>query len=336
MSGFKASIYSVAKAAGTSVGTVSNVINHPERVRPELRKRVEAVMAEQSFRPHPAARALSKGRSRLLGTIVFDIANPFFSEMAHSLDQLVQVSGNNLTLAGTDQNAAAEERALASFRRAGADGYAVCSTGMCFDTLAEIQAHGNPVLLYAQRSEDPRIEAVTIDDRAGMALIAQHLIDRGVRRFAFLDEPVNAVQHRDRWEGFSLTLEANGLDVDKVQRVQAIGPTWAAGYEAAAEVLASPKSQWPESFVCLNDYTAMGVCKALRVGGLQVGRDIYVTGYDDTPYADVMNPTLTTIHQPIAEMSDHLAEQLLRAVDAHDIAVKGKIFKPELVVRASA
>lgn len=330
------SVYSVAKAAGTSVGTVSNVINHPERVRPALRKRVENAMKELSYTPHPVARALSLGRSHLLAAVVFDIANPFFAEIAHLLDQQAQRSGSALTIAGTDQSVSAEKAALASMSRAGADGYAVCTTGGCFDILSEIRSRGTPVLLFAQRSEDDRVPAVTIDDRAGMALIADHLIGRGVERFAFLREPINAMQHRDRFAGFVATLETRGHDIDKVMIVEGTGPTWNAGIEAAQRILAQPRGTWPDCFVCLNDYTAMGVCRALKEAGVSVGKDILVTGYDDIPYAAMMDPPLTTIRQPLASMAQHLITQLMGAIERRTSEVEGRLFAPELVIRQSA
>ncbi len=331
-----ASIYSVAQAADTSVGTVSNVINHPERVSPALRTRVEAEMARQRYWPRPAARALARQRSRLVGVVVFDISNPFFSHVANLMDQEVQAAGNSLMLAGTQQSNQAERAALESMSRAGVDAFAVCTSGGSFDLLNRLQERGHPVLLFAQRSEDERIRAVTIDDFAGMGLIAGHVVDRGAHRICFIEEPVHAVQHRDRWAGFVAALDSRGLDPDQVRRVPAAGPTWDGGFQVVSEILAQPRSTWPDCIVCLNDYTAIGACRAVRSAGLVVGRDILVTGYDDIPYGAVLDVPLTTIRQPFGEMSVYLTTQLLEAAERRDVAVEGRLFKPELMIRESA
>ncbi len=334
--GKQASIYQIAAAARVSVGTVSNVINHPERVSTEVRQRVEAVMSDLRFRPHPAARALSRAPTRMLGAVVFDIANPFFSEVTHRLDRLARQSDNALMVAGSEQSAEAERQVLDAMLRAGVTGLAVCSTGQCYDSLAALQQRGIPVLVYAQRSLDPRIEHVTIDDVEGMRLIATHLLGRGVDRFCFLQEPGHAIQHQDRWRGFVAGLDAAGYDRERVELAETTGPTWAGGFTVAAEVLSGPRSGWPECFVCLNDYTAMGVCRAVREAGLEVGGDILVTGYDDIPYAAVLDAPLTTIRQPIAELSQHLVTQLLGAIDRRDPTVEGRVFAPRIVIRRSA
>ena len=144
------------------------------------------------------------------------------------------------------------------------------------------------------------------------------------------------VQHRDRWAGFVAALDSRGLDPDQVRRVPASGPTWDGGFQVVSEILAQPRSMWPDCIVCLNDYTAIGACRAVRSAGLVVGRDILVTGYDDIPYGAVLDVPLTTIRQPFDEMSGYLTTQLLEAAERRDVAVEGRLFTPELMIRESA
>lgn len=332
----KVSIHSIAVAAGTSVGTVSNVINHPERVRPALRARVELVMREMHFRPDATARALKIGRSPLVGTVFFDISNPFFAEAAHEMDKHMQMRGSSMIVAGTEQRTSQELSVLESLERMGVDGLIITSMGGAWDVLARLQEHGLPILLFAHRAADERFEAVGVDDYQGMKRIAEHVCKRGMTRFCFINDTVGAIQHRDRWKGFVDGVAHSGLDPERtrVEWVPMAGRDQ--GYRIASAVLAGERTEWPECFICLNDYIAMGASKAIQDAGLQVGIDIGVTGFDDVPYASLMGTPLTTIRQPVVEMSEYVTEAILGAVERGDGAVTGKTFDAELIVRESA
>lgn len=332
----KVSIHSIASAAGTSVGTVSNVINHPERVSPQLKERVEKVMREKHFWPDATARALKIGRSPLVGTVFFDISNPFFAEAAHEIDKRMQMYNSSMIVAGTEQNAEREAHVLESLEAMGVNGIIITSTGSCWDILAAFQDRGVPVILLAQRSLDERFEAVGINDYRGMRKVARHLVSQGMNRFCFINDRIRATQHMDRWRGFCDELVDSGMDPDGVRVEWASGATWDVGYQRVGAILELPSQQWPECVVCLNDYIAMGASKAIVDKGLRVGSDISVTGFDDVPYASVFGTPLTTVRQPIPEMCRYVTNQVLDAVERGDGAVTGRTFEAELVIRESA
>lgn len=329
------SIYTVAKAAGTSVGTVSNVMNHPERVRPDLRERVLRVMEEQRFFPDGKARALTLGRTSLIATVFFDISNPFFAEATHALEDGFQRTGRSLLLTDTEQRVTQEHETVANLLRIGVDGLVICSTGESNELLTRVQENGTPVMVMAHRSTEPRLPFVTVDDAGGMELMARHLAERGLRRFCFVNERIQAIQHRDRWAGFSRGLAEAGLDPDEVHVEWSEGPTWAGGRSAVERALARPGPA-PECFVCLNDYIAIGASKAVTDAGFTVGWDICVTGFDDIPYAAVMAQPLTTIRQPISDMAAFVVDQMHRAVEERTTAMESKTFEAVLVTRESA
>lgn len=318
------------------MGTVSNVINHPERVSKALRERVEAVMVEEKYLPHPLARALSLGRNKMIATILFDISNPFFAEMSHCIDRDLQVRGYSLMVSGTDQSAELEAKVIKLLVNAGAEAIAICGTGSNTEQLLKLQDYGLPIMIFAQRSEDPRIPFVTVDDRQGMRSLGEHLIGKGVESFYFIHEPVNAIQHRDRYDGFMESIYDHGLDDSCVRLVTSESPSWDGGYGTAKNLLSERPDELPECFVCLNDYTALGVCRALTQAGLKVGDDILVTGFDDIPYAALLESPLTTIKQPIEEMSKYLIGEVINAIENRTISMNSHTFKAELVVRESA
>lgn len=336
MSVSKISIKDVAKHAGTSVGTVSNVLNHPERVSPRLLEKVQAAMAELQYLPNPTARALSIGKSHLIGTIFFDISNPFFSEAAHTIDRKLQEQKHAMILASTEQDMKEEARALRRLTRAGIDGLIICSAGGNWDQLNLLQNHGIPVMVMAQRSTNQQFASVGVNDFLGLKKITTYLIERGITKFCYVNEQIQAVQHLDRWRGHVAALTEKGFNPDEVRLEWSVGPTWSGGAAAATRVLSEDPKYWPEVFVCLNDYTALGVCKAITDHGLTVGKDICVTGFDNIPYAEITSVPLTTVHQPIDEICTFAVDQLTQAIKTGKNQLESLTLEPEVVIRQSA
>ncbi|AZA13225.1 LacI family DNA-binding transcriptional regulator [Corynebacterium choanae] len=327
-------IAQVAKLAGVAVGTVSNVLNHPDRVSPRTRTKVEQIIKELGYVPNASARALNKGRSTLIGAIFFDISNPFFADSSHAIDQVARSRGATMIYTGTEQLPEVERAALKRFVDLGVDAIVVCSTGGNDDALEQLVDLGIPVLAFAQRSESAKIPAVCIDDQRGMELIAAHLLGLGHESFCFISEHRQAIQHRDRLAGFHRALAAQGSADGCLQLNIASGPTWMEGYREVQQFIAT-NQQLPDCFVCLNDYTAFGASKALTEAGLVPGIDVAVTGYDDLTFTELLATPLTTIHQPITAMADYAANALLDVVEGRATDLVGKVFAPELIVRQS-
>lgn len=328
------SIYEIAKIANVSVGTVSNVLNHPDRVRPELRARVLQTIERLQYSPSAAARALSKGRSHMIGGIFFDIANPFFSQTAHLMDAAVRATATSILFASTEQLPEAEVEAIRRITNLGIEGLVITSTGTCEKELVALTERGIPVVLFAQGNESSNLPFISIDDEEGMRLIARHLVGRGMSKFCFIHEELEAKQHRDRWKGFSEELANLGVDVGAVRREWIPSPTWSAGYETVSRVLTEDDDQ-PDCFVCLNDFIAIGATKAVTDLGYRVGRDIAVTGFDDVAYAAVLNTPITTVRQPLDEMVPYMMEELKSVTDGRAARIRERTFRPELIVRQS-
>lgn len=333
------SIYEIAKLSGASVGTVSNVLNHPAKVRPELKNRVLKVIEEVGYAPSASARALSKGSADLLGAVFFDITNPFFASAAHFLELAAREQGMSLLFTNTQQDPGEEIEAIRRMRKAGAEGLVVTSTSRNLDELVQVSSQGTPVMLLAQRSANEALAFASINDRQGMAKIARHVLDKGMTKFCFIQERNHAIQHIDRWNGFLGEIVTEGIMESDVLIESIEAPTMKSGYDAALRVL--DEGVWPECFICLNDFVAIGVTKALSERGIRVGEDLAVTGFDDIEYAAVNQTPITTVRQPTEEMARFCVEQIIAATDTAtrgDVVrpLQSKLFEAELIPRQSA
>lgn len=332
----KASIIDVARYAGVSVGTVSNAINHPERVRDSLKKNVMKAIAELDYYPDPRGLALSRGTTSLIGAVLFDISNPFFSEICYLLERKFRTHGKSLLVLSTDQNVKNEQDAYEQMKRIGVDALIVCSAGRCVEQLLDLKNSGIPVIMFAQRSEHKDIPYVHVDDERGMSMIASYLVEtRGFTRFCFIKERREAIQHKDRWAGFSDTCHNLGIPDSSIRVAWTDTPSLSDGYSVASTEINKQGAQLPQCFVCLNDYTAIGVAMAVKDLQPTTKSDIAVTGFDNIRYSSLSVNPITSIQQPIEEMATYIVDQIIEAVENNQDEIQSKTFNPHLVIRES-
>ncbi|WP_328466863.1 LacI family transcriptional regulator [Actinoplanes sp. NBC_00393] len=329
-------IREVAATAGVSIGTVSNVLNHPGVVAAGTRARVEQVMQELGFVRNGMARQLREGRAATAGTLVLDIANPFFTETARGIEDRLAEAGCMLTLCSTDQQPDREARYLHMLEEQGVRGILVTPTRLDIESLLAMQRRGVPIVLLDCPSPTAEICSVAIDDIRGGELAAAHLIARGHRRVMFLNGPPHVQQCTARSRGAHNAFQKAGLDPAQHLFEVALPRASTDRAEAVLEqTLALPDQ--PTAIMCVSDIVALGVMRSLRKRGLKVPDDIAVVGYDDVPFAAELATSLTTIRQPTYDLGRAAATLLL--TDADPTASDGHqqlTYQPELIVRESA
>lgn len=347
----KVSIREVAELAGVSLGTVSNVLNSPDKVRADTRERVRKAMRELGFVRSYAASQLRKRGSNTVGIIVLDIKNPFFMEAAAAIEKRLRRDGCHLMLASSDGSPAREAELLDSY--AGMDVRGIILTPSDTSTTAGRQALvkkiddlGLPVVLFDHPPVSSKYPAVYVDDRVGEERAVAHLLQLGHRRIAFLNGPDGIRQSQDRLEGARSAFAKAGLDVDDLVVATA------ARYRTpdGADVVRTLMQQHPEitAIACANDLLAIGASIALREMGLRVSEDVSLVGYDDIDIARQLSTPLTSIHQPMNGMGWSAAGMLLEASgtaseggvndpqeDSENGEVESLSLHPELVVRSS-
>jgi len=326
----RAGVKDVAKLAGVSVGTVSNVLNRPEAVGEELRRRVEAAMGELNFIRNASARQLRAGTSQAVGAVLLDISNPFYTTLARGIEDRLDEDGLTLMLASSDEDPKREARAMQVFAEQGIRGLLITPSRTTRKRLERLDALGIPSVLLDSKS--PAHASVGIDNLSGGRQSVRHLLGLGHRRIAWLGGPAHLEQSRDRHAGAVQAVVEAGLNpADVLVERWLPGLSADDGQRGFIEVFDDPTTR-PTAFFCINDIVALGVMRECRLRRYEMPGDVAVVGYDDVLFAAELMTPLTSVRQPTHELGYAGADLLLSGAGpaAH------QVFRPELIVRASS
>ncbi len=330
-----ASVRDVAERAGVSVGTVSNVLNRPDKVSPATVERVTAAIEDLGFVRNDAARQLRAGRSRSIGLSVLDIGNPFFTDLARGAEDRGREAGFSVLLANSDEDAEREAAHLDLFSEQRVFGILLTPVGARPERLDSMRRHGTPTVLVDRQTDREDYSSVAVDDAAGGYMAVKHLLDIGRRRIAFVGGPARIRQVADRLEGAQhavaevpdATLEVILQDSLTVLHGRAAG-------ERLAERSAGRR---PDAVFAANDLLAMGLLQAFTMlGHVRVPNDIALIGYDDIAFTRASVVPLSSVRQPSHEIGHTAVDLLVREVEAgRGFEHEQIVFQPELVVRES-
>jgi LacI family transcriptional regulator len=328
------SVRDVAQRAGVSVGTVSNVMNRPDKVSPTTIERVQRAIAELGFVRNDAARQLRAGRSRAVGLVILDIGNPFFSELARGAEDQAARAGFSIILGNSDEKADRESRYLDLFEEQRVHGVLISPFGEVTQRLRHLRDRGIPAVLVDRTSPDLSFSSVSVDDVAGGRLAVEHLISTGRRRIAFVGGPMEIRQVTDRLAGSRRATAAHPHVTLEVLETSALSV--AAGNEVAAAILARASTDRPDAIFAANDLIAVGLLQALYMrGSVLVPDQIALIGYDDISFAQASVVPLSSIRQPSALIGATAVDILLEEAADPSRAAAQIVFQPELVVRHS-
>lgn len=330
MAGRHASIYEVAKSAGVSIATVSRVANGTARVGTRTETRVRKAMERLRYRPHALARGLAARRSHTIGLLITDILDPYFAEIVRGAQAQAELSGYVVLLGDAQVHTASEDLLVRRLLERRVDGLIVASSRTTKDYAAQLKSEDIPVVCI-NGPLDQFPHAVQIDHRAGARLAIDHLAKLGHRRIAHVTGPVGVPTRQERLSGYRAALKEAGLAYDPALVVAGV-ETIDASRAATSRLLALPDP--PTAIFAYNDRWAIGSYQAIRGAGLRVGADVSVVGFDDIPMTEWVDPALTTVRQPRADMGRIAIDLLLSVLnggEARDVVV----VQPDLVVRAS-
>ena len=328
------SVRDVAERAGVSVGTVSNVMNHPAKVSEATIAKVQAAIDALGFIRNDAARQLRDGRSTTIGLVVLDIRNPFFTDLARGAEDAAAEAGLSLTLGNSDQSLEREATYLDLFEQQRVHGVLITPYTEIATRLDRLRRRGIPAVLVDRTEPESSFSSVSVDDVVGGRLAAQHLLDTGRRRLAYVGG-FGIRQSVDRHAGARQAVDAVAGAV--LESIQTTGLTVAAGREAGASILARSSAHRPDAIVAANDLLALGLLQAFlgRGRGLRVPDDIAIVGYDDIDFAAAAVVPLTSVRQPSALLGRTAVELLLAEADDPGVEPRQVEFQPELIVRES-
>jgi LacI family transcriptional regulator len=329
------SVKDVALAAGVSLGTVSNVLNRPERVSAKTRQRVERAMVELNFVRNESARLLRAGRSSTLAYVVLDVANPFFTDVARGIEEAASEADLVLYTCNSDNSLDRERVYLTRLEEQRVAGVLVTPVNPDDVTLVQVSQRGTPVVVVDRRREDQSLCSVAVDDVLGGRLAVEHLIDRGHQRIAFVGGPDTIGQVRDRHAGAAAAMHDAGMPADHLVTFRTDALTVAAGRQAGARIAGLPRSRRPSAAFCANDLVALGLLQQCVSLGMAVPGDLAIVGYDDIEFAGAAAVPLTSVRQPRHLLGQRAAELLLEETADPDHRHQHVEFIPEIVARDS-
>jgi len=311
-----ATLHEVAREAGVSLATASRSLNGSSRkVNDEYRQRVLAAAAKLNYSPNLSAQAVARGSTSTVALLVSDITDPYFSSIASGVIETAEAHGLIVTMAVTGRSAERELELVRALR--GQRPRVMVLTGSRSEAslpqaalVAELEAFartGGRVVLISQ--EGLPFSTVVVDNYLGARALANSLVGQGYRRFAAVGGARDLITSRDRLAGFADGLAEHGIAIhpDYIVRGEF---TRDGGFEAATALLANGLDQIDLVFA-VSDVMAIGAMSALREAGIDVPRDVAMAGFDDIATARDVNPALTTVHIPLADLGRQAVELAL-------------------------
>jgi DNA-binding LacI/PurR family transcriptional regulator len=322
----------VARRAGVSTATVSRVISGTTVVSRELRERVQAAIDELDYRPSRVARSLRTHRAKILGVIVSDIRNPYFTAVVRGIEDVANANAHSLLLCNSDEDAAKEELYIQVLLAERVAGVIISPTDEDSTTCRALVESRIPVVAVDRRLRRVDADMVIVDNVKGASQAVSHLARLGHRRIASIGGPTHISTGRERLEGYKKALVDHGIAVD--ESLIKIGDfKQDSGYRLAHELLSLENP--PGAVFVANNLMTLGALCAIHERGLNIPRDVAIVGFDDMPWATSLAPPLTAVAQPTYELGSTAADLLLQRIADRERPLVEMTLEPNLVVRAS-
>jgi LacI family transcriptional regulator len=325
------SLDEVAKRARVSPATVSRVLNNLDVVKSSTRARVMRAVAELNYHPNLHARTLAGGRSRTLGIVMSNMANPFFFDVFQALESAALAHGYEVVAANTGYQ---PERLVSSIRLMmgrRVAGLAVIVSEMDPALRDELAGGSMPVVFYDVGAPGKHITNIRVQYRKGIEKTVKYLHNLGHTRMAFVGHHAQLAPLDERKKAFLETVALYSPHLEVTTEAEADGPE--GGRKATRQLLASGFT--PSAIICVNDFTAIGVLRELRDHGLRVPQDISVTGFDNIKLSEFCFPALTTVHIPRDRIGQSVFESLVEDQGKAPGGSREILIDPEFVVRDS-
>lgn len=319
-----ATLKDIAKEVGVSVATVSYVLNNTGSVGEDVKKKVHEAVKKLNYRPNRRAQAMRTGISKSIGLVLPDLTNPFFPELAQSVENEARKRGIAVVLIDAQNNSDAELQGLAILQQQGVDGIIWCPVNhLVTQRITHIDL---PIVLVDRPAQG--FDVVHSNYRLGGALAADHALSLGHRRIGILCGPRNIDSAEQRRLGFKERLKD---EADIVWEIEV--PYSTSLNPAAFEALAAKTATL---VFAADDLIAIGAINSLNDMGMKVPEDLSIIGFDNIPWAELIRPKLTTISQPITEIGRISVDVLLQKIQFPGRATCSTILDVQLVKRDSA
>ncbi|HDS1125222.1 TPA: LacI family DNA-binding transcriptional regulator [Stenotrophomonas maltophilia] len=320
------SINDVARVAGVSKSTVSRVLGGGP-VSAEVRDRVEAAIRQTGYRPNLQARRLRSRHTGIIGLIVADIRNPFFTALIRAVEEVAYREGLRVTLCNTDEDPEREALYLQLMHEERISGLIFAPTRTTVGRLERL-ALDFPTVLVDRAAPSGSIDSVVLDNPAAMGGLVEHLVEQGYRRIGglFGSTSTTAAERRD---GYLAAMRTRGLEPD----YREVEPTAEAAIATVGQWLAGPSR--PEALVTSNSLLLMGALKAARGAGLSIPGAMALAGFDNERWTELVEPGITVVEQPVEEMGRAAMSLLLERLRMPELPVRRLVMTGRCVLRGS-
>jgi LacI family transcriptional regulator len=326
-------VANVAQRAGVSVATAGRVLSGTGYASEEARRAVLEAAREIGYVPNQIARSLRTRRTQLAGLLIGDVENSFYSSIAKNVESVAKDAGYHVVLCNSNDDPNTEKEYLQLLEGMRVDGIIITPTGRNASYLRRLGEKGTTIVQIDRRVDGLKADAILLDNAAGARAAVSHLIEAGHSRIGLLTGPPDLLTARDRQAGYERALSEHDIAIAP-ELIRAGSFLHDHAVEAATALLRlNPQ---PTAIFAANNVLAEGCFVALSAAGMKVPKDMSVVAFDDVPWMSMVNPQLTAVRQPVADMARSAAEVLLRRLrEDGQRSQSTSVFQSELIVRGS-
>jgi LacI family transcriptional regulator len=331
----KATMVDIAKVLNTTAATVSRALNDNPRISDKTKKLVNDTAKSLGYEPNPVAAALRNGRSNIIGVIVPYIDRSFFSSVIRGIEEEVKKHGYNIMICQSLENRDSEAENIDILINARVAGIALSLASNDESHLTRIIKNNIPLVTFDRVANEVSPHQVATDDFEGSFLATKHLIDQGCTKIAHLagDQEINI--YRNRLRGYRAALEENNLGLNS-EYIVSTASAVKAGQISASQLMAL--NNRPDAITSASDFSALGALQYCKSIGLEIPKDVAITGFANEPFTEYVDPPLTSVNQKSLEMGKMVGQVFFaQSNDDHNQMEHKKILlKPELIIRGSS
>jgi len=324
----------VAEHAGVSYATVSRVLANKPHIREETRQRVLRAVKEVGYRPNRVARSLQSQSSQIIGVVVSDIVYDFFPPLLRAIEHYVSQHDFGLFLCNSDEDPVKEKRCVNLLVEENVAGVIIAPTVEENDAIDQLRDARIPVVTVDRRIKNRTfVDSVVIDNAKSAFQLVDHLVANGYRRIGAIIGSLELYTARERYSGYRQALEHYGIPVDPTL-LATNTPTFDNGYTLALSLLRM--NEPPTALFTSNHLLASGAFKAIKEVGFTIPDDIALVTFDNSVWTELVEPKLTVVAQPTAELGYAAADLLIQRINTPDRPCQNVTLDAELIVRGSS
>jgi len=325
-------IKELAKLAGLSVGTVSMALNNNPKVNIETKLKVKELAKKYNFYSDQSAKRLRTRKSGLIGVIVTKNSNPFFASLVDELDKCISNTSYTMLLGFSNDDVEREKKYVKTFISNQVEGFIIVPSDKKQDCnhLLQIKELNIPIIFATTAYAEIESDTVMTDLEQGEYILVDYLLKKGYKRIVFVNGYNGMIHFTLRTKGFIRAFDENNMNYSNKWFFET-KPDYLSGYNLVDEIL----KEKPEAIITANDFLALGVMKRLLELNIHVPDDIGIAGYDDLLFSSLIHTPLTTVSQPVREISEAALKLLIDRIQNKTDKKATILLKPELIIRNS-